>query len=392
MATWNSANASYQTGNKTLFEVQMLATPDGTEVSNVNPLPVTLGNANVNINANTINVSVPNTVVVNSSPTDPVHVHLSEVGNSGILTVPYMPVGGNVSITGNVAGITSNVTVSVNNFPTNQTVSGNVNSIIYNSNGAAITTTNPLPVTAVSANSTTSASFEWQVAFGNIPNATQVNVFGYSDTIANTYCISWENSPLDYVYLNTAQSLSVNSTSTSDNSNAKILITGLDSNWAPLSEVVTLNGTAVVTTTNAFLRVNSMAMTQPGTGQNTNLGTITAYYGTTQLAKIAAQIGRSQMSQYSVANGYTLYVQNINMFSGDAAGASKFMNFRVDVYNAVTGVNYLVLHTTWQNQYQLPRSNPFAYSGKNDIRWQMATNSGTYTGSAVIEATLIKNN
>ena len=32
MATWNSANASYQTGNKTLFEVQMLATPDGTEI------------------------------------------------------------------------------------------------------------------------------------------------------------------------------------------------------------------------------------------------------------------------------------------------------------------------------------------------------------------------
>ena len=80
------------------------------------------------------------------------------------------------------------------------------------------------------------------------------------------------------------------------------------------------------------------------------------------------------------------------MFSGDAAGASKYMNFRVDVYNAVTGVNYLLLHTTWQNQYQLPRQNPYAYSGKNDIRWQMATNSGTYTGSAVIEGTLIKNN
>ena len=42
MATWNSANGNFQSGNKTLFEAQILATSDGNEVSSSNPLPVSL--------------------------------------------------------------------------------------------------------------------------------------------------------------------------------------------------------------------------------------------------------------------------------------------------------------------------------------------------------------
>jgi hypothetical protein len=42
MAQFNSANGSFQSSNKTLFETMMLATPDGTEVGSSNPLPVTL--------------------------------------------------------------------------------------------------------------------------------------------------------------------------------------------------------------------------------------------------------------------------------------------------------------------------------------------------------------
>lgn len=48
------------------------------------------------------NVNVPGNVNVVSTPENPVHTHLTEVGTSGILAVPYMPVGGNVNAT--VAG------------------------------------------------------------------------------------------------------------------------------------------------------------------------------------------------------------------------------------------------------------------------------------------------
>ena len=44
------------------------------------------------------NVNIPGTVTVSSSAEDPVHVHLDEIGTSGILTVPYMPISGNITI------------------------------------------------------------------------------------------------------------------------------------------------------------------------------------------------------------------------------------------------------------------------------------------------------
>jgi hypothetical protein len=95
MAQFNSANGSYQTHNKTLFEVNQIATSNGAVVSNTNRFPVTLGSENITI---TGNVNVSSVVAVNSSPSDPVHTHITEVGNSGILSVPYLPIGGTVTV------------------------------------------------------------------------------------------------------------------------------------------------------------------------------------------------------------------------------------------------------------------------------------------------------
>ena len=86
------------------------------------------------------NVNVPGTINVASSPTDPVHVHLTEVGTFGNLTT-FVPVQGNIIVTGgnanvtvvgNIAGITTlpSVTgnvhvwgnVAVDNFPSNVSI------------------------------------------------------------------------------------------------------------------------------------------------------------------------------------------------------------------------------------------------------------------------------
>lgn len=89
-----------------------------TEVTANNPLPVTLGSNSINIIGN---VTIPTTVNVSSSPENPVHVHLTEVGTFGNLTT-YVPVEGNVSIismpeveikndSGNAIPITGNVNI-----------------------------------------------------------------------------------------------------------------------------------------------------------------------------------------------------------------------------------------------------------------------------------------
>ena len=43
-------------------------------------------------------VTIPGTITVTSTPEDPIHSHITEVGTSGILAVPYLPISGSVSI------------------------------------------------------------------------------------------------------------------------------------------------------------------------------------------------------------------------------------------------------------------------------------------------------
>jgi hypothetical protein len=151
-----------------------------------NPFPVTLGSNSIQIIGN---ISIPTTVNVASSPDDPVHTHITEIGTSGnllALGINYMPIGGNVSIISNVTvlqgtnpwtvngsvGITSignidigntslpvriqgnvnvnpisvtGITSNVNVNPLSATVSGNIG--ILNTNGNIVSNTNPFPVT-----------------------------------------------------------------------------------------------------------------------------------------------------------------------------------------------------------------------------------------------------
>lgn len=87
-------------------------------------LRVTLGSDNITI---TGDVNLVDTVSVNSSPEDPVHIHITEVGTSGLLNVPYMPVGGTVELSTSTLAALETVTISntsfaVTNFPTTSTV------------------------------------------------------------------------------------------------------------------------------------------------------------------------------------------------------------------------------------------------------------------------------
>ena len=84
-------------------------------VTILNPLPVTLGSSNITIIGNT---NIIDTVTVSSTPQNPVHVHLTEIGTSGNIQTSYMPIGGNVYLNNNSS------TVSVSNpLPVSATIS-----------------------------------------------------------------------------------------------------------------------------------------------------------------------------------------------------------------------------------------------------------------------------
>jgi hypothetical protein len=111
------------------------------------------------------NVNIPGTVTVDSSPENPVHNHITEVGTSGNLSVPYLPIGGNVNA--NVSG-----TVAVSSLP-NVVISSLPEVEIKNDTG------NPIPISAnTSVNSDTNPIFVKGTSDTSFFAPTQSDAFG----------------------------------------------------------------------------------------------------------------------------------------------------------------------------------------------------------------------
>jgi hypothetical protein len=257
--------------------------------------------------------------------------------------------------------------------------------------GALVSTTNPLDV-RTNTESIFSAPWDMQVARGKVPEAIHVNVFGYTPNVTTAFHTVWENTPTDIVYPTVPHQLNVASTSVSDNSNASFLLTGLDSNWDSVSEVIYLNGTTPVTTSNTFMRINEMVMTSPGTGQNTNIGTVTVRYAAgIPIAQVNPGFGKMQNAFYSVPRGHGLYIQNINIFAGEANQGNQpiWFEYRVITKNNKNGVQLTILQTPFSNEYKVQRFNPVKYGEMTDVQWQIKTNSGTHGVGVILEAVLI---
>ena len=182
-------------------------------VSFSNPFPVSLGSSNITI---TGDVNVGTTVSVTSTPENPVHTHITEVGITSILTTPYLPVGvGTVNLNlsylpvgistllntvsiGNTVSISNTsfyilnpvTTVAVSGIGSTVTVQGTVGigttgQVSLNLNSAPVSSSNPLPVTGtVSISTTSSASVTFPStssdAFGRLRVSNPLTLFDSS--------------------------------------------------------------------------------------------------------------------------------------------------------------------------------------------------------------------
>jgi hypothetical protein len=158
--------------------------------------------------------------------------------------------------------------------------------------------------------------FELQVARGQIQAHSVVTIAGYNSDVDT----SWEMiTPVGNLsYPAAALQMTVSSADADDTSAGTgartVLITGLDANYAVISETVTMNGQTAVTTTNSFLRINAMLVTTAGTSlANEGIiyigtGTVTSGVPATIYNVIAAGFNNSTSSQYTVPAGYTGYL------------------------------------------------------------------------------------
>ena len=228
----------------------------------------------------------------------------------------------------------------------------------------------------------TSEPFELQVSRGQIPGHSVRNLFGTNPAIGTTFVTPWENDgalPL----LGAEQNLSLVSTSASDTS-VSILVSGVDVDFDPVSEVVALNGLTPVVTAQKFFRINDLI-----TVSGNAVGDVTASYSGTVYAKIIAGRGRNQAAIYTVPTGHSFYLGRIDAFTATANNDTKIMTFR----NQVTlsdGRVFDVAQTSFTSRMDIARIMPFKVSAKSTIEFQLKMSGQTADIGVFGEGFLVK--
>ena len=227
--------------------------------------------------------------------------------------------------------------------------------------------------------------FELQVARNQIMGHETLNVFGYATAVSTSFVAVWENNAA-YVFPTVASTMVASSSSASDTA-VTILINGLDASYVPITESVTLNGTADVPTTKVFWRINSVITTAgnaAGTVYIKNAG------GTTY-AQITIGAGKTNMSVYTVPAGHTAYMTQFDAFSSTSVTSGVYATFRA-LLTSSTGVNNVVLTAPFLNTYAVSRPYPIAIAEKTDVQFQCKS-SGAGLGIGIVAlGVLIKNN
>jgi hypothetical protein len=235
-----------------------------------------------------------------------------------------------------------------------------------------------------------------EVALGRRQGASTWNKFGYNedvDTAAPEVVASFGGAFNQR--LTNAETLDIVSTSANDTNTAgtgvrQLVIFGVGGTAAgdrnDITEVIALNGTGTVTTTNLFWGVNRMTIFTSGTADS-NVGTITATASTSgnTMAEMPATQGTTQQCIFYVPENYqflaTWMYLNVIKSSG---GGSPDVDFKAYVYSEVVTAEFEVYRDSIDVSggsplnIQLTPGEPFII-GEKSIFWIEAETSSNNT-------------
>lgn len=225
--------------------------------------------------------------------------------------------------------------------------------------------------------------FDLQVARGQIPGHSTVNVYGYQPAVAQTFIPIWENATT-YTFPPAATTMNLAGTA---GDTAQITINGLDTDYLMISEVVTLNGATPVSTTKSFLRVNSMQVTVGSATNPAGVVTLKDPTNTTIYAQINTGVGRTQAAIFTVPAGYTYFLSRIDV--NTSLNGSNFATYQNRTSNPA-GVVTLTQQAPFAINYHTQRVMPRPFVEKTDIQLMAKVNATTGAVSISQEGYLIK--
>lgn len=223
--------------------------------------------------------------------------------------------------------------------------------------------------------------------------------FGFNSGIGASEETVWDGSSL-YAYLGAATQLKISSSSASDDGNPAgtgartVSISGLDGNYAAISETVTLNGQTEVLTVNSYLRVANLEVQTAGSG-TANAGVIYAGTGTVTggiPATIYAQIPIGQnntlMAMYTVPAGKTAWLREFFFFSGGVAVQTLTVRLVEREFGGVWHTTHKFLIPASGGSFRHEHSPFERFTEKSDIEVRAIASGGSFDAAAHLEFVL----
>jgi hypothetical protein len=231
-----------------------------------------------------------------------------------------------------------------------------------------------------------------EVALGRRQGDTTWNKFGYNsdiDTASSEVIASFgaafnqqlaAGETLDIV------SDSVNDTNSSGTGVRQAVIFGVDSNWDEVTEVIAMNGTTTVTTSNSFIGVNRMTIFTSGSADS-NVGTITVTATTSgnTMAEMPAGQGTTQQCIFYIPQNHQFLATwlKLNVIKSSGGGSPE-VTFKAWVYSDVVGARFEVYRDSIDlsgsngDRIELNPAEPFVV-GEKSIFWIEASTSANNT-------------
>ena len=181
-----------------------------------------------------------------------------------------------------------------------------------------------------------------------------------------------------------AQTIDFVSTSTNDDSGGtgmnSIVIYGVDQNYEEITEVLTLDGTTTVTTTNTFYGVNRVVPFLCGSTKN-NVGTITGTQTTSGItvAEIPATLCSTQQCIFYCQAKHVFIASyiTVNAVKLSGGGGNPLVTIRGYVYSPVANANIQVfktkIDTQIENTVQITPEEPFPITEKSTLYFTAET-------------------
>ncbi len=225
------------------------------------------------------------------------------------------------------------------------------------------------------------------ISRGLVKGVSYVHKFGAVPSMStNTLGTVWDVGDTVYPWSAwaTAGTITIDRADAAD-ANKQITVVGLDSNYDPLEETITLTNSTGNASTNSFIRI-FRAYVVDGT---TNVGLISIKRNSTTVAAITAGKGQTLMSVYTIPDHHTGFLMKGTATAQAGADGTGDMyiryfgqsSFRVGHSFEVSGAG---------GQYMYEFATPIRIPAKSDIDVRILTrsNNGRYT--AAFDLILIK--